>query len=248
MLASERQNKILAFVNKAKNASVAELTELLGISESTIRRDLTILHNKNRLIKVHGGAICIDNYYTIEEADMSEKKSINIEKKLAIGQKASELIKGNDFVYIDAGTTTEAMVEFIKEKKAVYVTNGIDTAKKLASRGFNVNLICGRLKTETEAIIGSEAIKLLKGYYFTLGFFGTNGISVRAGFTTPDIEEAAVKSQALYNCQGRYILADSDKLNKITAVSFAEIKSAAVITNRCDAAESLKKHTTVLEV
>lgn len=248
MLANERQIKILNIVNDKKNISVSELKKLLNISESTIRRDLSYLNSQNKLVKVHGGAACVQNFFTAEEADIATKKTLNIEQKKLIGKRAAALIKDNDFVYIDAGTTTETMTEYINQKKAVYITNGIETAKKLAQKGFNVNIICGRLKKGTEAIVGGEAVKLLKNYHFTLGFFGTNGINLKTGFTTPDIEEASVKEQAIKNCRNSYILADSDKLNKITAVSFAALDSSAIITVKCAETDIFKKRTVILEV
>ena len=74
------------------------------------------------------------------------------------------------------------MIEFLTETNAVYVTNGISHAARLAAKGFKVFILGGELKATTEAIIGTEALNSLKVYNFTKGFFGTNGISTKSGF------------------------------------------------------------------
>ena len=93
---------------------------------------------------------------------MSIRETLNIEEKRLIGEYAASLIEANDFVYIDSGTTTSIMIDFLKEKNAVYVTNGLMVAKKLISKGFKTFILGGEIKESTEAIVGVEAIKALK--------------------------------------------------------------------------------------
>lgn len=93
----------------------------------------------------------------------------------------------NDFVFIDAGTTTERMIDYITESTATYVTNGFNHAKKLAKKNFTVYLVGGRIKQTTEAVIGAEAVDSILKYNFVKCYLGTNGISLSAGFTTPGI-------------------------------------------------------------
>ena len=135
-----------------------------------------------------------------------------------------------DFVYIDAGSTTLHMVDFLQERQAVYVTNGLPHASRLSLKGFKVFLLGGRLKAVTEAVIGTEALHNLELYNFTKGFFGANGISIKSGFSTPDSSEGLVKSEALSRCEHAYVLADQSKFNKISPITFANISSATIIT------------------
>ena len=88
------------------SVQVTELAKELSTSESTIRRDIIELDRQGRLRKVHGGAVSVDIRITSEETDVSERQQISIEEKECIAQYAASLIKDNDFVYIDAGTTT----------------------------------------------------------------------------------------------------------------------------------------------
>ena len=178
MLAEERFSEILKLVNEHKTITVQELTELLDMSESTIRRDLTTLHKKGKLIKVHGGATAVNMAQYTRDESVAVRQDLNIDEKVQIGKYASSLIEKDDFVYIDAGTTTDFLIDFLTEQDAVYVTNGIMHAKKLTQKGCIVYLIGGELKEATLALVGEEAMKTLGRYHFTKGFFGTNGIHI----------------------------------------------------------------------
>ncbi len=167
MLAEERFSEILKLVNKHKTITVQELTELLDMSESTIRRDLTTLHKKGKLIKVHGGATAVNMAQYTRDESVAVRQDLNIDEKVQIGKYASSLIEKDDFVYIDAGTTTDFLIDFLTEQDAVYVTNGIMHAKKLTQKGCIVYLIGGELKEATLALVGEEAMKTLGRYHFT---------------------------------------------------------------------------------
>ena len=91
------------------------------------------------------------------------------------------------------------------------MTNGVSHARTLAQMGIRVLLIGGELKGSTEAVIGSQAMQMLKNYHFTKGFFGTNGMTQREGFTTPESNEALVKRTAMEQCLEKYVVSDSSK-------------------------------------
>ena len=230
MLPEERLEAIVRIVNERKSVSNQELTSLLDASESTIRRDITTLAARGRLVKVHGGAMAENE----ERRDfrVEDRRAKNAEAKKCIAQYAAKLIHDGDMVYIDAGTTTEYLAEYITAKDAVYVTNGVVHAKKLSERGFEVHVVGGMLKPVTEALIGAEAVLSLQRFNFTLGFFGANGVSATNGITTPDISEAAIKSQAFECCNKCYVLCDATKFDKVCAVKFAETDEAVIITEK----------------
>lgn len=247
MLAERRQDEILKIVNNKGSITVAELTSLLNSSESTVRRDLSLLNELGKLNKVHGGATAIKDVYNTREANLSEKSNLYIEEKRDIARLAASLIKEDDFVYIDAGTTTEAIADFVTTKNTVFVTNGVTTAHKFAEKGFKVYILPGLIRPITEAVVGSEAITQINKYNFSKGFFGTNGLHVNKGYTTPDLEEARMKSEAIKQCKDKYVLADQSKFNKIFAVKFDSIAAAKIITTKLED-KTFKNHTTVLEV
>ena len=246
MLAEERFSAIVKIVEAKRTVTVQELTELLETSESTIRRDLTELHKRGKIIKVHGGATAVEMEYRTKDASVPERQNLNTDEKMLIAEKAVEFIRKDDFVYIDAGTSTSFLVDCIKEKNAVYVTNAFTHARKLVQKGCRVFLLGGELKESTEAIIGVDAVESLNKYNFTKGFFGASGVHRERGVTTPDVNEASVKRKAFQKCKERYVLADSSKINKISSVTFSDFNDAVVITSTVKET-SFKKCANVVE-
>ena len=230
MLAEERHALILDLVNQQGNVKLTELCSRLHASQSTIRRDLLELSEQGLLTKVHGGAISRNERFFPVEHNMEEKANLYIAEKTAIARYAASLLEEGDFVYLDAGTTTELMIEYITSRQAVFVTNAISHAKRLAERGFTVYLLGGEFKAVTEAIVGEEAVAALEKYNFTKGFWGANGVSLQKGYSTPELKEAMVKRKSMENCRDCYILADESKFSQISSVTFAPFEKATVIT------------------
>ena len=96
-------------------------------------------------------------------------------------------------------------------------------------------------------MIGSQAVEDLKKYNFTKGFFGTNGVDKKHGFTTPDPAEAMIKKAAMEQCQKTYILSDASKFNVISTIKFADLKKAEIITDHLENKE-FKRITNIEEV
>lgn len=232
MLTEERFALILETVNKNRSVRLGELCELLNTSESTVRRDLSALAEKGLLTKVHGGAIAVGETFSPVEYNMEEKSLLYMEEKQAIAQYAAGLLENGDFVFIDAGTTTEKMIDFLPEKNAAFVTNGLFHAKKLAQKGFKVYVLAGELKLSTEAVVGTECVLALKNYNFTKSFIGTNGISLSCGLTTPDPDEASIKTAVISSSKNAYVLADHSKFDKITSVTFGQLEKVTIITDK----------------
>lgn len=247
MLTEERHSIIIDTVNRKKNVELNELCELLDTSESTVRRDLSILHDKGALVKVRGGAIAVDDSFTSLEQNVDEKAVLFVREKEAIARYAASLIEDGDFVFIDAGTTTEKMIDFIPARQVTFVTNAFVHAKRLAQKGFKVFLPAGEIKLSTEAIIGASCVLSLDQYNFTKCFMGVNGISVTGGFSTPDPNEASVKAAVINNSHTAYILADHSKFDKTSSVKFAYLNKCRIITDRLEDKKYLSE-TSVKEV
>ena len=233
MLTQERRDLIVSLINERNVVTVAELMEEFNASAATIRRDLSVLNDERKIIKVFGGATSISSSdVNTTEPSVSAKSSLNMAEKDAISKYAAALINDDDFVYIDSGTTTLEMIKYIDNTKAKYITNGIVHAKRLLEKGLSTMIIGGRCKPTTEAIIGPDCIEGISKYHFTKAFLGTNGISLQAGFTTPDVDEALVKAEAVKHAYISYILADHTKFGLVSSVTFAEISSCCIITDK----------------
>ncbi len=232
MLTEERHSMIIKAVNERSSVTIAELAEMLDVSASTVKRDLIILANEGKIIKVRGGAMSRNESFTSVEKNVEEKASICTEEKMTIAKYAAGLIEKGDFVFLDAGTTTEKMIDYLNVKDVTFVTNGFIHAKKLARKGYKVFITGGEIKASTEAIVGAECVLTLKNYNFTKCFMGTNGISLTAGFTTPDVNEARVKSAAIESSREVYVLADHSKFDEVSSATFAGLGKAVIITDR----------------
>ncbi len=232
MLTEDRMSIILSTVQKKGSAELTDLCEILGASISTVRRDVNQLAEMGKLTKVHGGVIAIDDSFSYTEKNVEEKSGLFTEEKTAIAEYAASLIDSGDFIFIDAGTTTEKLIDLLPAKNAVFVTNGFLHAKKLASRGFKVYIPGGEIKVATEAIVGEECVKTLKDYHFTKAFLGANGISISAGCTTPDVREARIKSIVAEVSRKVYILADHSKFDQVSSATFAHLNTVEIITDK----------------
>lgn len=234
MLTEKRQEEIVKLVENKGSITMQELVELFRASESTIRRDITALDKAGRLTKVFGGAIANDGRVSHQELSVSQKEDVDIEEKQKVARYAASLIEPDDYVYLDAGTTTGSMIEYIRETRATYITNAVAHAKRLAGMGLHVILIGGELKGKTEAVVGTEAVMNIQKYHFSKGFFGTNGIHPGSGFTTPDINEALLKQAAIKNTQSgkRFIMTAYRKFGEISSVTFSGFEGTIILTDR----------------
>lgn len=247
MLTEERFSRILAILEEKKTVSVQDLALHLDTSESTIRRDLTKLDQMGKLRKFHGGATSFASSYSTEDDSLDVRTTRNIKAKQLIAQRAASLIVPGDFIYIDAGTTTELICKYLTARNIGIVTNSLINARTLAVAGYSVTMLGGEIKPLTEAIVGPMALSGLKPFNFTKGFFGANGIHPKHGYTTPQMNEASIKIQAMSQCREKYVLADSSKFNIISPITFGKLSEATIITDVLHET-SIQEYTTVLEV
>jgi DeoR/GlpR family transcriptional regulator of sugar metabolism len=214
MFQVERQKKILDYVNKAKKASVNELSDFLGVSKVTIRRYLNELESKGLVIKIHGGVLSVDSDLNYE-IPYSSKKDLNIAEKVKIGIAASKLIEDGDVVVLDAGSTTLEIAQHIENKKVTIITNDVKIAFELAPRP-NVNLIItgGTVQKNVYTIIGSNTENFLSKVHVNKAFLGADAINIEYGVTNRTLEEVAIKKAMIKAAEQIILVADHSKLNK----------------------------------
>ncbi|MCU9612938.1 DeoR/GlpR family DNA-binding transcription regulator [Caldibacillus lycopersici] len=235
MLTVERHNKILEQLKVKDAVTIQELVELTASSESTIRRDLLVLEEAKHLKRIHGGAARLRGM--LAEPNLQEKTEKNREEKLAIAKVAASFVHPGDCIFLDAGTTTLAMIEFFQEgQNMVVVTNGFAQIDALIKKGIRSYIIGGLVKPTTGAVIGSSAVQSMEQYRFDKCFLGVNGIHPTFGYTTPDTEESSIKQQALRLAKQGYVLADHTKFNEISFAKIAELDEATIITDELDTA------------
>ncbi len=233
MLTEERFSIILHVLQDKHSVTVQQLCDILGASESTVRRDLQTLDAQGRLNRVHGGATLANNRFIAAEETMTNKEAQAVSQKADIGAAATQLIRPGDFVYIDAGSTTLQLVKCLSGSAlhAAYVTNGIAHARILAQKGCQVYVLAGQVRPSTEAIVGAGAMANLQRYHFTKAFMGANGVTMGDGFTTPDVEEAELKNTALNRAMETWFLIDDSKFDKVYAAVICPLTEGSIFTN-----------------
>ena len=188
-----------------------------------------------KIIKERGGASSLEanSFFKIDQ-DLLTRERIDAPIKKRIALKATELIRNNMTIYIDAGSCTLFFARELNNSTITVVTNSFSIAKILTTNHINTYLVGGQIKLDTDAAVGPMASKAISNFTFDYGFFGTNGLSYDKGFTTPDIEEAYIKTVAIENSQKSVFLVNASKFNKYSVVSFADIKNKIIITNYKD--------------
>jgi DeoR family fructose operon transcriptional repressor len=233
LLTPERHRVILDVLKEKHSVKIQELVDLTNSSESTIRRDLTQLEEEKYLKRIHGGAALLQG--KLSEPNIIEKSAKNLHQKKLIAKEAASSIEEGDCIFLDAGTTTLQMVEYLPtEKELVVVTNGLTVIEPLMKKGLKTYLIGGFLKPITGAMIGRGALTSLEQYRFDKCFLGVNGIHHELGYTTPDPEEAALKLTALRLSREKYVLADHTKFGEIAFSKIAHLSEAKIITGYVD--------------
>ncbi len=223
MQKSKRQNLIYEYVKKHKDVQIADIAVAVEASPSTIRRDVKELAQKGLVVELYGSVV-LESQNEVD-IETNQRAKMHLEEKQAIGKIAAQHITKNQFIYVDAGTTTIEMIPYIHCEHCVFVTNGLDIALALTRRGYEVQILGGFIKPVTEAIVGEFALEYLAQLHFDLAFIGANGVS-ELGFSTPDHKEGLLKKRVIQNARQSYILADTSKENKTTSFIFGKKEEA----------------------
>jgi DeoR/GlpR family transcriptional regulator of sugar metabolism len=234
MLAHQRQVHILSELRRTGAVRVSDLTDLLGVSDMTIRRDLEHLVTSGIARKVHGGAVLVGQ--VAHEPGFAAKSQLEQTAKHAIAAQAAKLIQPGAAVALSAGTTTWAMAPLIVNIPGLtVVTNSTTVADAIATLdpANQVSVILtGGVRTPSAALVGPVADRTIATMHVDQLFLGVHGIDERIGYTTPNLAEAAT-DRALISCAREVIvLADSSKWGVVGLADIAPLSAAhTVITD-----------------
>ncbi len=225
-----RKQEILEMIRSQGTALISDLAKAFNISDITIRRDLTKLESLGLVRRIHGAVVDISNTSQLE-LSFFQKCNLNLEEKIRIGQKASELISISDTVMLDAGTTTLQVAKQIKNRMGIHViTNSIYILLELAeSSGIEVSLTGGALRKISRSLIGPLAINSIQDIHVEKLFLGASGVSLDWGLTSPDMIEAQTKTAMIRSARTVILLADHSKFGKRTLGRLGELKDVHVL-------------------
>lgn len=200
-------------------------------SVSTLRRDLNELAEAELLRRVHGGAELLQDLS--EELSFSEKSAKNVQEKQKIAESALKKVHANDVIFLDAGTTTGAMIDGLRYKKGLtVVTNSVTHASRLMGENLTVIILGGIVRQLTDSVVGAQALAQLSNYRFNQAFIGANAFDNEKGAMTPDPEEAAIKAKTILQAETSYLLIDSSKVGLTSFVTFANSEDVEVLTEK----------------
>ncbi|CRK61419.1 DeoR-family transcriptional regulator [Alloactinosynnema sp. L-07] len=231
MLARQRQELILDEIRRTGAVQVHALVTRLGVSDMTVRRDLDVLAKRGLLEKVHGGATSVVGRSTDEPG--FEAKSVRaLPEKEAVSARAAGLIRPGTAIGISAGTTTWTFARFLADvPDLTVVTNSIPVADVLRQDGRpdRTVVLTGGVRTPSDALVGPVAVQALRSLHLDVVFLGVHGMSERAGFTTPNLDECET-DRALVEAGGRLVvLADHTKWGVIGISTIADLAEADVL-------------------
>lgn len=222
----ERHAEILKLVHQSSFLTVNELSERIGVSEVTIRKDLNELEKQNLLVRTHGGASALND---LSVPSFSTREYIAEKEKKLIALAAAKLIEEGDSVLIDAGTTTLAVANYLKEKNISIITNSIPLAMNLTDFRGNVSITGGEMLKENMALYGPDTETYLKSIQVNKLIVGTSGVRLDAGLTTSSSVEMSVKKAMIRSAQKVIAVFDHTKFNKIKTYLFADFEDIDII-------------------
>ena len=228
---SKRISDIEDYIYENKTVTLDQLCRVFDVSKNTIRRDLKEIISGGNFKKIYGGVTVKDNK---DMLPFSERNIANLDVKKKIAAKAAELVEDSDVVFIDSGTTTIHMIDYIKEKKNLTViTNNLEVMIRVIPYE-NIKLISlsGELDRNTLSFTGDTASSVLKSYNISKSFMASAGVSIDGGVTNSSTKEYDIKSTAVKRSNRVYLLTSADKFNTVAIMTYCTMdKLTGIITD-----------------
>ncbi len=236
LLPAERQQRILEILREEFTIRSSNLSELLRVSEMTIRRDLDALEQRGLMERTHGGAV-FRQERVAGKFHYWNSINDNPAQKRRIAQKAASMIKPNEIIYIGEGTTASMVVRFMESSMPfkIFTNNlGVISEWKLENMNAELVLLPGTYNPTTHALSGSLTIEMITRINATKVFLGADGLSLSAGMSTQDLEIAVIERSMIQHTHGQVVvMADHQKFGLAAEMSIAPLKHIDVlITNR----------------
>lgn len=210
---------------------VAVLSNMFGVSDMTIRRDLDVLAGQGLLDKVHGGATS-NSPSSADEPGFEAKWVQQQAEKAAIAAAAATLVEPGMAVGLSAGTTTWALAKHLRDvAQLTVVTNSMQVAQVFqSSEGAGRTVILtGGVRTPSDALVGPVAVTALRQLHLDVLFLGVHGMTERSGFSTPNLLESDVNRAFVAASNRLVVLADHTKWGQVGLSTIAPLDRADVV-------------------
>jgi DeoR/GlpR family transcriptional regulator of sugar metabolism len=224
-----RRSTIAERLRSQGEASIVELAALFGTSEMTIRRDLDQLEEDGLARRARGGAISVQSRSF--EPPILQRASHSSDAKHAIGAAAASMLRENETVFLDVGTTTHEMAKAIPSDLPITaITSSLLIAMELSTKPAVKTIVTGGvIRLGEMSLIGPRAQAAFADLNFDAVFMGVAGISDLKGLTEYNLDDADVKRAAMVAGRRVIVLADESKIGRVALVTFAPIHSVDVL-------------------
>ena len=215
MLPAERRAHIVAALKDKQAVRVPALSEDLGVSEITIRRDLLLLEREGVLDRTYGGAVL--KQQMLAEPRWEEAVVAHSEQKDSIAAAAAEMIEPQDTVFLGSGTTVVNILRHVDhDLEARIVTHNLAVASEARGSRLEVLFLGGLYRPQLDAVEGSWPLDMIGQVFADKAFIGADCLDVRAGLTTPSMAVATIELAMIRRTRGEVVvLADSSKVGLV---------------------------------
>lgn len=211
-----RQQAILKLLKQEHRIDVDTVSARLGVSPTTVRRDLAMFEEQKLVRRFHGGAELVEG--TLKEEDIFLGDATlhkDLAQKEAIAHYAAGLIADGDTIFMNSSSTTLMLLRYLRGKHVIVVTNNGYAVNMPADENVSVILTGGQLYHRRKSLVGEFALHSLSKINADKAFLGVGGISVKNGITTSVLQETAVNEAMMRRCQGScYVLAANTKIGR----------------------------------
>ena len=214
MMISERHIRIVEELKNDPTINVKELSEKLFVSEPTIRRDLTELHNKGIITKIYGGAI-LNTEAAYREIPFFLRENEQSSTKVEIGNRAAGLVDDGAVVMLDGSTSAYHMVPYLARlSNLTVITSGAKTAVALAEANIRTFCTGGQMIIHSYSYVGEQAEAFVRNINADILFFSCHGLDMYGRMTDNAIEEANLRKVMFEHSAKKILLCDSSKIGK----------------------------------
>ena len=231
LIPAERQEYIINLVRQKRTVRVSTLSESLGVSEITIRRDLEKLEGQGILERSFGGAILMRSMS--QEPLFIQKEQIQLEAKKSIGIEAARLVNEGETIFINSGSTTKQIFSHLTRIPGLrVVTSNAAAISELCNSEESIELIVvgGTYRWQSNSIVGPFALSAIAQMNASKTFLGVDGISAQRGLTTPIQDEAGVARAMIEQTHGPIIaVADHTKMGVVAAFMMSSLARVETI-------------------
>lgn len=230
---AERHDAIVALAKLKGRVLVEELVAHFGVTPQTIRKDLSEICESGKLRRIHGGAVARSG---LENMEYEARRRIAADEKEAIGRAAAKLIPNNASLFINIGTTTEAVSHaLLDHRELMVVTNNINVANKMrVYPHFEVAIAGGIVRTSDGGVIGEAAVDFFRQFKVDFAVIGTSAIDDDGALLDFDYREVKVAQAIIQNARHVILVSDSTKFDRTAPVRIAHLSQMnTFITDRC---------------